>query len=111
MKVTGPGGNTYTKVAGGAAIRGPGGNTVAAGRGASFVNGQFVGGTVLDRRQRQLHPLELLHAGLVRPLSRRLVAGQVGRGDHRLGHGSSGPRPAATAVAPATAPTTTTAKT
>jgi hypothetical protein len=31
-------------VAGGAAIRGPGGNTVAAGRGASFVNGQFVGG-------------------------------------------------------------------
>jgi hypothetical protein len=44
MKVTGPGGNTYTKVAGGAAIRGPGGNTVAAGRGASFVNGQFVGG-------------------------------------------------------------------
>jgi hypothetical protein len=44
VKVTGPGGNTYTKVAGGAAIRGPGGNTVAAGRGASFVNGQFVGG-------------------------------------------------------------------
>jgi hypothetical protein len=44
MKVTGPGGNTYTKVAGGAAIRGPGGNTVAAGRGASFANGQFVGG-------------------------------------------------------------------
>ncbi len=42
--VTGPRGNTYTKVAGGAAIRGPGGNTVAAGRGASFVNGQFVGG-------------------------------------------------------------------
>jgi hypothetical protein len=41
---TGPGGNTYTKVAGGAAIRGPGGNTVAAGRGASFANGQFVGG-------------------------------------------------------------------
>jgi hypothetical protein len=31
-------------VAGGAAIRGPGGNTVAAGRGASFANGQFVGG-------------------------------------------------------------------
>ena len=44
VKVTGPGGNTYTKVAGGAAIRGPGGHTVAAGRGASFVNGQFVGG-------------------------------------------------------------------
>ncbi len=44
IRVTGPGGNTYTKVAGGAAIRGPGGNTVAAGRGASFVNGQFVGG-------------------------------------------------------------------
>jgi hypothetical protein len=44
MKATGPGGNTYTKVAGGAAIRGPGGNTVAAGRGASFVNGQFAGG-------------------------------------------------------------------
>lgn len=44
IKVTGPGGNTYTKVAGGAAIRGPGGNTVVAGRGASFVNGQFVGG-------------------------------------------------------------------
>jgi hypothetical protein len=44
VKVTGPGGNSYTKVAGGAAIRGPGGNTVAAGRGASFVNGQFVGG-------------------------------------------------------------------
>jgi hypothetical protein len=44
VKVTGPGGNTYTKVAGGAAVRGPGGNTVAAGRGASFVNGQFVGG-------------------------------------------------------------------
>jgi len=44
VKVTGPGGNTYTKVAGGAAIRGPGGNAVAAGRGASFVNGQFVGG-------------------------------------------------------------------
>ena len=44
VKVTGPGGNTYTKVAGGAAIRGPGGNTVAAGRGASFANGQFVGG-------------------------------------------------------------------
>jgi len=44
IKVTGPGGNSYTKVAGGAAIRGPGGNTVAAGRGASFVNGQFVGG-------------------------------------------------------------------
>jgi hypothetical protein len=44
VKVTGPGGNTYTKVAGGAAIRGPGGNTIAAGRGASFVNGQFVGG-------------------------------------------------------------------
>ena len=46
VKVTGPGGNTYTKVAGGAAIRGPGGNTVAAGRGASFVNGQFVDGGV-----------------------------------------------------------------
>lgn len=44
VKVTGPGGNTYTKVGGGAAVRGPGGNTVAAGRGASFVNGQFVGG-------------------------------------------------------------------
>ncbi|MHB1036664.1 MAG: hypothetical protein ACYC0Y_18755 [Pirellulales bacterium] len=44
IKVTGPGGNTYAKVAGGAAIRGPGGNVVAAGRGASFVNGQFVGG-------------------------------------------------------------------
>jgi hypothetical protein len=44
VKITGPGGNSYTKVAGGAAIRGPGGNTVAAGRGASFVNGQFVGG-------------------------------------------------------------------
>jgi hypothetical protein len=44
VKVAGPGGNTYTKVAGGAAIRGPGGNTVAAGRGASFANGQFVGG-------------------------------------------------------------------
>jgi hypothetical protein len=44
VKVTGPGGNTYTKVAGGAAIRGPGGNVVAAGRGASFANGQFVGG-------------------------------------------------------------------
>jgi len=44
VKVTGPGGNSYTKVAGGAAIRGPGGNTVAAGRGASFANGQFVGG-------------------------------------------------------------------
>jgi hypothetical protein len=44
IKVAGPGGNTYTKVAGGAAIRGPGGNTVVAGRGASFVNGQFVGG-------------------------------------------------------------------
>ena len=44
VKITGPGGNTYTKVAGGAAVRGPGGNTVAVGRGASFVNGQFVGG-------------------------------------------------------------------
>jgi hypothetical protein len=44
MSYTGPGGNTYTKVAGGAAVRGPGGNTVAAGRGASFANGQFVGG-------------------------------------------------------------------
>ena len=44
VKVTGPGGNTYTKVAGGAAVRGPGGNTVAAGRGATFANGQFVGG-------------------------------------------------------------------
>jgi hypothetical protein len=44
VKVTGPGGNSYTKVAGGAAIRGPGGNTVAVGRGASFANGQFVGG-------------------------------------------------------------------
>jgi hypothetical protein len=44
VQVTGPGGNSYTKVAGGAAIRGPGGNTVAAGRGASFANGQFVGG-------------------------------------------------------------------
>ncbi len=44
VKVTGPGGNTYTKVAGGAAIRGPGGKTVAVGRGASFANGQFVGG-------------------------------------------------------------------
>ena len=44
VKITGPGGNSYTKVAGGAAIRGPGGNVVAAGRGASFVNGQFIGG-------------------------------------------------------------------
>jgi hypothetical protein len=44
IRVTGPGGNSYTKVAGGAAIRGPGGNAVAVGRGASFVNGQFVGG-------------------------------------------------------------------
>lgn len=44
VKVTGPGGNSYTKVGGGAAVRGPYGNTVAAGRGASFVNGQFVGG-------------------------------------------------------------------
>ena len=44
VRVTGPGGNTYTKVGAGAAVRGPGGNTVAAGRGASFVNGQFVGG-------------------------------------------------------------------
>jgi hypothetical protein len=44
VRVTGPGGNSYTKVAGGAAVRGPGGNVVAAGRGASFANGQFVGG-------------------------------------------------------------------
>jgi hypothetical protein len=44
VKVEGPGGQTYVKVAGGAAIRGPGGNVVAAGRGASFVNGQFAGG-------------------------------------------------------------------
>ena len=32
------------RVGGVAGIRGPGGNVVAAGRGASFVNGQFVGG-------------------------------------------------------------------
>jgi hypothetical protein len=32
------------RVGSAAAIRGPGGNVVAAGRGASFVNGQFVGG-------------------------------------------------------------------
>ena len=44
IKITGPGGNSYTRVAGGVAVRGPGGTTVAAGRGASFVNGQFVGG-------------------------------------------------------------------
>ena len=44
IKVTGPGGNSYAKVGGGAAVRGPAGTTVVAGRGASFVNGQFVGG-------------------------------------------------------------------
>ena len=49
VKVTGPGGNTYTKVAGGVGVRGPGGNTVTAGRGASFVNGQFVGGASWTR--------------------------------------------------------------
>jgi hypothetical protein len=32
------------RVGGAAAIRGPGGNVVAGGRGAAFVNGQFVGG-------------------------------------------------------------------
>jgi hypothetical protein len=32
------------RVGGATAIRGPGGNVVAAGRGAAFVNGQFVGG-------------------------------------------------------------------
>ena len=36
-----------------AGIRGPGGNVVAAGRGATFVNGQFVGGR-LGRRQRRM---------------------------------------------------------
>ncbi|MCR4413141.1 MAG: hypothetical protein NUV77_12035 [Thermoguttaceae bacterium] len=49
MKITGPGGNTYTKVAGGVGVRGPGGNTVTAGRGAAFVNGQFVGGAAWSR--------------------------------------------------------------
>ncbi len=44
VKVTGPGGNSYTKVAGGVGVKGPWGNTVTAGRGATFANGQFVGG-------------------------------------------------------------------
>ena len=43
-------------------------------------------------RQRQLQPLEQLHARLVRPLSRLLVARQVGRRHHSVGHGHLGSR-------------------
>ena len=66
---------------------------------------------VVGRRERQLHPLGLLHARLVRPLSRRLVAGQVGGRGHGLGHGSLGHRRQLLRLHRRRLPTTTTAKT
>ncbi len=110
VSVTGPGGNTYTKVGGGAAIRGPGGNTVAAGRGASFVNGQFVGGRSWSAVNGAYTRWGTFTPGWYGRYP-GLVAGQVGPGDHRLGPGSFGLRPVGTAVAVATAATMTTVKT
>ena len=68
-----------------AGIRGPYGGTVAAGRGAAFVNGQFVGGAAWGAVNGNFRGWGL-HGRLVGPLSGRMVAWQMGRGRDRLGH-------------------------
>ena len=65
---------------------------------------------VVDRRQRQLHPLGLLLAGLASRVSQCLVARPVGCG-HGVGPGNLGHRRPLRRSAAATGPTTTTAKT